>query len=125
MKTADLIIHWQSPSAFKGSQRIIQRHLDDVLRRLGSVGRVEIEISLVTDKEIRILKTRFLGIDESTDVLSFPSEGKLGQLTGSIAISIQTARRQAEQAGVDIIDEVKMLAGHGLLHLLGYQHRWI
>ena len=45
-----------------------------------------------------------------------------GEVLGDVIISVPTARRQAEEAGKDVLDEVTMLAAHGLLHLLGWDH---
>lgn len=105
------------------SQPALTRHLNLILRRISAVGTVEIEIILVGDKAIQQLNHKFLGLDRPTDVLSFPSDGASNSnLTGSIAISMDTAAIQAQQAGITLEDEVKMLVGHGLLHLLGYHH---
>lgn len=120
---AELSILWQNSTDITVDHKEIEQHLLAILRRLKTVGTVEVEISIVTDKEIKALKHRFFGIDEPTDVLSFPYEGKMGSLIGSIAISIDTASKQAAQAGIGLIDELKMLSGHGLLHLLGYHHK--
>lgn len=132
---ADLTIGWQNSTKTSVDQKEIEQHLLEVLRRLKTVGRVEIEISLITDKEIKKLKQRFFGINEPTDVLSFanPPEGLTPSIVegpraeknfiGSIAISVETASRQASAAGIELIDELKMLSSHGLLHLLGYHHR--
>lgn len=73
-----------------------------------------ITIALVTSAEIRLLNRRFRRKDAVTDVLSFaPSD---------IAIATPVARRQARAAGHSYADELKVLALHGLLHLIGYDH---
>jgi probable rRNA maturation factor len=85
---------------------------------------------LVTDdEEIRAMNRQFLGIDEPTDVLSFPDEandfvqGVAGDMMlGDIAISLPTARRQAEANGVSLELEVAHLLVHGVLHLCGWDH---
>ena len=120
---AELAIVWQNSTKTAVEEKEIEQHLLDILRRLKAVGRVEIEISIVTDKEIKALKQRFFGVNEPTDVLSFPYEGKIEGLTGSIAISLDTATKQAKTAGIKLIEEVKMLASHGMLHLLEYNHK--
>jgi probable rRNA maturation factor len=86
--------------------------------------------SLVTDdEEIRQMNHQFLGIDEPTDVLSFPDEvddfvqGLSEEiLLGDIAISLPTAVRQAEAAGHPLASELAHLLTHGILHLCGYDH---
>jgi probable rRNA maturation factor len=85
---------------------------------------------LVTDDEsIRTLNRQFLGIDEPTDVLSFPDEGEepfpeIGEppYLGDIAIALPTAVRQAAEFGHSLDAEVSHLLVHGLLHLRGYDH---
>jgi probable rRNA maturation factor len=86
-------------------------------------------ILITDDEEIRRLNAQFLGIDEPTDVLSFPDEpGDFVEavpgepLLGDIAISIDTARRQAEQIGHPLAAELAHLLVHGILHLCGYDH---
>lgn len=81
------------------------------------------------DPEIREMNHRFLGIDAPTDVLSFPDEaGDFVQgiadeaYLGDIAISIDTAGRQAQDFGHPLADELAHLLVHGILHLCGYDH---
>jgi probable rRNA maturation factor len=73
------------------------------------------------DQTIRSLNARFRGIDAPTDVLSFPAGDADGYL-GDIAISVETARRQAEAGGHTLTEEVELLVVHGVLHLLGHDH---
>lgn len=120
---AELSVHWQNTTGATVNQDQIEQHLLAVLRRLKAVGKVGVEVSLVTDKEIKALKQRFLGINAPTDVLSFPYDGQIAGLVGSIVVSVDTASKQAATAGIALIDELKMLVNHGLLHLLGYNHR--
>ena len=77
-------------------------------------------IAFVSDRKIRELNKQFRGIDRATDVLSFPSDDD-GQL-GDIAISIQTAVRQAKENKLTVNGEISQLILHGLLHLAGYDH---
>jgi rRNA maturation RNase YbeY len=80
----------------------------------------EISVLITTDPEMKRLNTTFRGIDETTDVLSFPAPASASGQIGDIAISISFARRQAESRGVPIEDEIAMLAIHGGLHLAGF-----
>jgi probable rRNA maturation factor len=66
------------------------------------------------------LNRRYRQKDRPTDVLSFPA-GEPGQL-GDVVIALGVARRQAAAAGHPIGTELRILALHGLLHLLGYDH---
>ena len=86
-----------------------------------------------------MLNGQYRGIEEPTDVLSFsqhePSvlgwdleshpnieEPAAPNLLGDVVISVETAKRQAGERGVDLDSEIDMLLVHGLLHLLGYDH---
>jgi probable rRNA maturation factor len=82
--------------------------------------RGDVTIALVPDARIRTLNARFRGVAAATDVLSFPA-GEPGHL-GDIAIATGVARRQARNAGHAFGAELRVLALHGLLHLLGYDH---
>lgn len=86
-------------------------------------------ILIVGDDEIREMNHQFLGIDEPTDVLSFPDEVddfvqgmSEEKLLGDIAISLPTAIRQATEAGHPLASELAHLLTHGILHLCGYDH---
>ena len=77
-------------------------------------------IALVSDAAMRRLNATFRGADYATDVLSFPSD--IPGVLGDIAIARGVAARQAKQLGHSESTELKTLALHGLLHLLGYDH---
>jgi probable rRNA maturation factor len=86
-------------------------------------------ILVTDDDEIRALNRQFLGLDEPTDVLSFPDEADdfvAGvadeQMLGDIAISLPTAVKQAAAVGHALDAEVAHLLVHGILHLCGYDH---
>lgn len=79
-------------------------------------------IAFVSDKTIRQLNRQFRGVDKSTDVLSFPAEDTDKTNLGDIAISVETAARQAKENSLTFDREVAQLIVHGLLHLSGYDH---
>ena len=78
-------------------------------------------IAFVSDKSIRKLNQQFRSIDKATDVLSFPADGPEPEL-GDIAVSVETAARQAKENGLSFDNEIAQLILHGLLHLSGYDH---
>jgi len=80
----------------------------------------EMTIALVSDRHIARLNGEFRGDDHPTDVLSFPSTGP--PYLGDVVIARGVAKRQAARAGHSLATEVRVLALHGLLHLLGYDH---
>jgi probable rRNA maturation factor len=83
--------------------------------------RGEFSVALVSDREIAGLNRRFRGLAKPTDVLAFPASVDDPYL-GDIAVAVPTARRQAAERGHSVAREVKILALHGWLHLLGYDH---
>ena len=94
-----------------------------VLRGAASAMRVRGELSLVLagDGLLRRLNRVYRGRDKATDVLSFPGEGGEAGL-GDIVISVKTAERNARGLGRTLAQELDVLALHGFLHVLGYDH---
>ena len=88
--------------------------------------RGEVAIALVTDRHIQKLNRDYRGKDAATDVLSFASDQDSGfagpRPLGDIVIATGVARRQARQHGHSYATELRVLALHGFLHLLGYDH---
>ena len=84
----------------------------------------QVSIALVSDARVRALNRRYRHKDRPTDVLAFPAgDGHPGpRILGDIVISTGLARRQAVAAGHSYTAELRVLALHGLLHLLGYDH---
>jgi probable rRNA maturation factor len=90
-----------------------------------------VTVAVVSDARIRTLNSTYRGVDKATDVLSFPvaepaSRGPIGNTgplwLGDIVIARGVARRQARDARHGERTEWRLLALHGLLHLLGYDH---
>ena len=82
--------------------------------------RGSVTVAIVPDARVRALNRTFRKKDTATDVLSFPSD-QPGCL-GDVLISSGVAARQAHKAGHSLGTELRVLALHGLLHLLGYDH---
>jgi len=82
--------------------------------------RGEVSVAFVSDAKMRVLNRTHRGQDRATDVLSFPA-GEAAFL-GDVVIAAGVARRQALAAGHSFGVEARVLALHGLLHLLGYDH---
>ena len=92
--------------------------------------RATASVVLTSDARIRDLNRDFRETDEATDVLSFPltdpdtlSAPSHPVFLGEIYVSIETARAQARAARRPYPREVAHLVMHGLLHLLGHDHR--
>ncbi len=114
-----------------GTRLLIRKSCTATLEAEGFTDSAEVDVSLVTDEQIRELNFQFRNIDSSTDVLSFP----LGQdglydtnpatgakMLGDIVISVEHALKQADLYGHGIEREVAFLTVHSMLHLLGYDH---
>ena len=85
--------------------------------------RGDVAVALVSDARVRSLNRRYRKKDRSTDVLAFPNPGvKAGRILGDIVIANGVAKRQAREAGHSHQIELRVLALHGLLHLLCYDH---
>ncbi len=115
-----------------------------------ATARGEVSVAIVPDAKIRALNREYRKRDYATDVLSFPAHTAVGGrrsavdrplrsdrrdgrspadrlsptagLLGDIVIAAGVAARQARQAGHSVQTELRVLALHGLLHLLGYDH---
>jgi probable rRNA maturation factor len=113
------------PSPFAISRPGLTRFFNRARQAVGLVG--EVEVLLTSDAELKRLNRSFRGKNKATDVLSFPAfvpEGFPAQpdLAGDLAISLETAARQANAFGHTLEDEVRILLLHGLLHLSGLDH---
>jgi probable rRNA maturation factor len=90
--------------------------------------RGEVSVALVSDRRVRALNRDYRASDYPTDVLSFPNDDPARARStdrpflGDIVIATGVARRQARAAGHSERTEVRILALHGLLHLIGYDH---
>jgi probable rRNA maturation factor len=81
----------------------------------------------VDDQQIAKLNTEYLNRKGSTNVIAFPMrEGQFGDITpnllGDVVISVETACREGNAAGIGMQKRVDQLLVHGILHLLGYDH---
>jgi probable rRNA maturation factor len=86
--------------------------------------RGEVAVALATDARVRTLNRQYRRKDAPTDVLSFPPDvlASADGFLGDIVIATGVARRQARESGQSYATELRVLALHGLLHLLGYDH---
>ncbi|MGB9005337.1 MAG: rRNA maturation RNase YbeY [Candidatus Aminicenantales bacterium] len=113
-----------SQSRYKINPRRFKSILEKLARRYG-LGAPEVSLSFVGRGRIRTLNRRYLKKDKPTDVLSFPlgekaADGK--HYLGDIIIAPEMARRQRRKKGFSLERELEILAVHGFLHLIGYDH---
>lgn len=90
----------------------------------------ELSISLVDEDEMSALHLRWMDEPGATDVLSFPmdeikphSSDQGPGMVGDVVLCPDYAARQAVEAGHGLQEELELLTVHGILHLLGYDHR--
>ncbi|WP_242030839.1 MULTISPECIES: rRNA maturation RNase YbeY [unclassified Limnothrix] len=117
-------------------------YLVDQVDQAGQLPPLELSLRLTGDREIHQLNSEFRQVDRPTDVLAFAAleweapevdfadleevdDAELGDWAielGDVVISVETAQRQATEAGHDLTTELAWLAAHGFLHLLGWDH---
>lgn len=104
-------------------RRVDATRLRRVLKGAAAALRTRGELCLVLagDRTLRSLNARYRGKDTPTDVLSFPGGGTEEEL-GDVVISVETAERNARTVPRTLAQELDVLALHGLLHVLGYDH---
>uniref|UniRef100_A0A8R7TMK6 Uncharacterized protein n=1 Tax=Triticum urartu TaxID=4572 RepID=A0A8R7TMK6_TRIUA len=99
---------------------------DPCISNVDEYDSVEVSLLLCDDDFIRKLNKEWRGEDRATDVLSMSQHIPGLQIPvlqlGDLVISVETARRQAEERGHTLLDEIRILMVHGLLHLLGFDH---
>jgi probable rRNA maturation factor len=106
----------------------LERLASALLVAEGVGGECALGITFAGEAEMRALNAEYRSIDEVTDVLAFPLDGLdelcegLERQLGDVVICHAQALRQAADAGVEPLAEVRTLLVHGLLHLLGYDH---
>lgn len=112
---------------------LIRRAVQTVLSYEHYCNSCEVSVTFTDNSGIRELNQRFRGIDRPTDVLSFPlfdydgnsEEPPVDELTGmlgDVVLSLEQAKKQAEEYGHSFEREVAFLTVHSMLHLLGYDH---
>ena len=136
--------------SIKNQQRLIRVNTQKTARLLRKMlsllrlPRAEISLLFVNDRRMRLLNRRYRGVDQTTDVLSFPQYSaeelkaesrKRSQVStsdlhtssgvlplGDIVINLPLTKRQAHENSLSFDEALKQLLIHGLLHLIGYDH---
>ena len=108
------------------SPRTLERFITSAAAAIPLRGGVS--VLLTSDSAIRKLNRKYRRKNKATDVLSFPAAIPQGKgrdedrVAGDLAISVDTAARQALAMGHPLATELKVLILHGLLHLAGLNH---
>lgn len=133
--TIDIEIEDEVIGAEEGE--IVQRAVAATLAAAGRK-RAGVSVLLTSDEVVQQLNREFRAIDAPTDVLSFPSHdeapqapalivppdlaAELAAYLGDLVIAVPYVRRQAADFGNSLVTELRLMAVHGTLHLLGYDH---
>lgn len=134
----DLTLENKTNEEIQNFKNIFVKIIKRTLKKLKIKNKVSLSVSFVSDETIKLLNKEYRQIDKSTDVLSFVfneqldeeeltfylSQIKIKEL-GDIVINYNQAKQQALQYNHSLIREVCFLFTHGLLHLLGFDHKKI
>jgi probable rRNA maturation factor len=107
-------------------QKLLKNAAEATLAHEGVSADADLSLAIAGDAQLKKLNRQFRDEDHATDVLSFPSgvqdieSGR--RYFGDVIISLPRARAQAKAAGHPLQAELQLLAVHGVLHLLGYDH---
>jgi probable rRNA maturation factor len=112
---------------YKISLKKIRQKAMAILNASACPNDAELSILIVDDPEIGELNKKYLNRHGPTNVIAFPMRtGQFNniasQLLGDVVISIETAAREGEIAGISMEERFTQLLVHGILHLLGYDH---
>lgn len=113
---------------------LVESRLEEILNVLGIDEDVEFSVTFVDDDAIRELNKKYRDKDEATDILSFvqsdgldawpdDTEQEQARVLGDMVISLSAMRRNSKDFGVSEDEELHRLLVHGVLHLLGYDHK--
>ena len=115
-----------TPKIRRSLRVLLKQAVRAALQSACSQEKATISLVLSGDAQLQELNRQYLGIDASTDVLSFPS-GEIDPETqqyylGDVLISYPRAVSQAEASGHPLEAELQLLVVHGVLHLCGHDH---
>ena len=112
----------------RGGSIVVVRRAVQVTLEIEDASHREVSVLLTDDAELRTLNREYRGLDKTTDVLAFAldeaEDGPVSATLGDVVISVETATRQAKSRRVELGRELELLAVHGTLHLLGYDHEF-
>lgn len=117
-------VDWISRSKIRGPVSGTMGPMLQALRDRFAPHALGVSVSYVDDRVMRKLNREHRGVDDTTDVLSFPAEPEPGAFPhlGDIVISLPVAEKMAKKLGVSRRREVQTLLIHGFLHLCGFDH---
>ena len=130
----DIYFEDETESVSEDIVKLVEDLLTHAAKMEDCQGQTEVSVTFMNDEAIRQINSEYRSKDSATDVISFAleemGEGEIAVIRqegipvvlGDILISVETAKRQADEYGHDLRREIGFLALHGFLHLLGYDH---
>lgn len=120
------MINFQNESDFPLNETLLTQAIRAALQQQSAAPDAELSLVFVDNASMQAYNRDYRGLDEPTDVLSFPS-GEIdpdsdAPYLGDIILSYPKAQAQAEAGGHPLAEELQLLAVHGVLHLLGHDH---
>ena len=109
------------------NRQTIRRKIRRILKDLACPDEAELSLLFTDDAGIAEINAAYLDRPRPTNVISFSQRenalpGQAGHLLGDVVVSVETAAREAAEAGESLDWAVDRLVVHGILHLSGYDH---
>jgi rRNA maturation RNase YbeY len=118
----DLVIVNETPVVLALNEAGLHQLACDVLAAERASGRWSVIVALVTDARLQALHRDYLGIDEPTDIMTFPADDpETSACGGELVVSVDHAVSRSAEWGLTTEGEIAFLVTHGLLHLLGWR----
>src|SRR5258708_10420336 len=119
----DVIVEPAQWDALPDAQAVARNAIAQALATLDGRADAALAVLLTDDAAVRRLNATWRGVDQPTNVLSFPAAAVPDSPhLGDIAIAFETTAREARDEGKPLADHLAHLAVHGFLHLVGYDH---
>jgi len=111
-------------------ENICRRAAQAALSAFDTKPDTELSIVLADDGRVRELNRDYRNRDQPTNVLSFPADDENAthipgrpRMLGDVIVALETTEREARDSGKPLADHLAHLVVHGVLHLLGLNHR--
>lgn len=102
----------------KLTRQLVQAVAREIQRHVACPAEFQASLVVVSPTQMRSMNKQYRGVDEVTDVLSFP----YSEVAGEIVLCYAQAKQQATAKQAPLAQELAWLTTHGVLHLLGYDH---
>lgn len=117
----DVTVHRRTAVPAELDDARIEKVVQLVLAAESADGDWTVGVVFVDDAEMQRMHRDFMGLDEPTDIMTFPTDPEEdGTLGGDLIISADTAAANAAEHGQTTAQELEFLIAHGMLHLLGW-----